>query len=191
MTSEYFERFPGATLGADVAAGTEVDPEALAEEMNPLNAGITAVHPPSLPYAGSSGWSGSEASRERAEERDSDGRTTRLQSEVERYVSRLGVPGATIAEAREAFPEHHHGSLSGTLTALHKDGRLLRLTEKRGKCSVYINPRFLLGREAVPPKTLKRVKEVVLTADMDAEYVGHLVIAALNGEPKVIVRGAE
>jgi hypothetical protein len=145
----------------------------------------------SLPYAGSSGWSGSEASRQRAEERDSSGKTALLQHQVEAYVLQTGIWGATIAEVRHMFPEHHHGGLSGTLTDLHKGGRIMRLTDKRGKCSVYVSPRFLHGREAVPPKTLTKAKDVVLTPDMDAEFIGHLVLAALDKNAKITVRMTE
>lgn len=108
------------------------------------------------PYAGTSGWSGTEASRDRALERDANGRTSATQSQVLTYVSNSGPGGATIADIRAAFPSQHHGTLSGALTALHKGGRVLRLTTRRNRCSVYIAPQFLLGRDVVPPTRIKQ-----------------------------------
>ena len=32
----------------------------------------------------------------------------------------------------------HHGSASGVLSKLHKEGRIVRLTERRGRCKVYM-----------------------------------------------------
>lgn len=142
----------------------------------------------SLPYAGTSGYSGSEASRQRAEDRDSSGKTANVQATLARFVTAGGPRGHTIKEIRNCFPDDHHGTLSGALTALHKAGRVLRLTEQRDKCSVYVAPQFLLGREAVPPKRPVQAKEILLTSDMDAEFIGHLVIAALNSHDKVVVR---
>jgi hypothetical protein len=107
---------------------------------------------PSLPYAGTSGWSGSDASRERAEERDRSGKTATTQQMILDRMTRLGPDGQTIKDLREAYRTEHHGTLSGALTALHKAGRIARLTEKRDRCSIYVAPEFVNGRETVEPK---------------------------------------
>jgi hypothetical protein len=109
-------------------------------------------HAPSLPYAGTSGYSGTEASEERARSRDANGRTATLQARVEDYISLGFGIGRTIAEIRDRFPTEHHGSLSGALTALHKAGRIQRLALQRGRCSVYVLPDYVMDRETVPPK---------------------------------------
>lgn len=147
-----------------------------------------STDPASLPYAGTSGWSGSNTSRERATERDADGRTASIQARIVDNAAHAGAFGVTIAWLRDAYPDEHHGTLSGALTALHKTGRLLRLTEKRDKCSVYVHPRFLLGREAVPPKTPKKIQEVVVDGDTDRHLLGALVAAALEEHDEVRVR---
>jgi hypothetical protein len=141
----------------------------------------------SLPYAGSSGWSGSEASRERAEDRDSTGKTALLQSQVVESVRVRGSHGMTIAELREDFRMHHHGSLSGALTVLHKAGRLARLAEKRNRCSIYVYPGYEAGRLTVAAKRQPKVAHVKITSSMDAEFIGHLVIAALNEKDRAVV----
>src|SRR5688500_698442 len=103
----------------------------------------------SLPYAGTSGWSGAEASRTRADERDSDGRTGRIQGKILRLLRMNGTWGVTIKQLRNPCPTEPHGTLSGSLTALHKSGRVARLTEQRDKCSVYVLPAYVRDREAV------------------------------------------
>jgi hypothetical protein len=102
---------------------------------------------PALTYAGTSGWSGSDASRERVYRDDRSGRTAGVQHEVLSTALRHGSIGVTIAELRDYFPQHHHGSLSSALTNLHRDGRLARLVEQRNRCSIYVVPDAVNGRE--------------------------------------------
>jgi hypothetical protein len=78
---------------------------------------------PVTPYAGTSGWSGSEASRDRAERRDHDGSTAALQTRLVVLVARTGSDGLTVDDARRVLPEHH-GSVSGALSVLHMVGRV-------------------------------------------------------------------
>jgi hypothetical protein len=105
------------------------------------------IEQPALTYAGTSGWSGSDASRERAHRDDKSGRTAGVQHEVLATALRHGSIGVTIAELRGYFPQHHHGSLSSALTNLHRDGRLARLVEQRDRCSIYVVPDAVNGRE--------------------------------------------
>lgn len=104
----------------------------------------TAV--PVKSYAGTSGWSGSETSRDRALDQDASGITAASQWAVLRLVSEAGVTGVTVAEIRQPHTDMHHGMASGALTNLHKGGHITRLTDKRGKCQVYVLPEHVNGR---------------------------------------------
>lgn len=101
--------------------------------------------PPDLPYDGSSGWSGSETSRERAEHDDSTGVTGARQRAVLSLALERGADGVTWREVAETL-DIHHGSASGALSVLHKVDRLARLSETRGKAKVYVLPEFVEGR---------------------------------------------
>lgn len=101
---------------------------------------------PILPYNGTSGWSGSETSEERARRADADGTTTKRQQETLRYLRSKGETGATWFELGEAFGLGH-GSASGVLSNLHSVGLIQRLTEKRGRSQVYVVPESVAGRE--------------------------------------------
>ena len=97
---------------------------------------------PSFPYAGSSGWSGSTASRQRAFDEDSNGTTSDRQARVLDYLYSIGKPGATWLDIASKFG-WHHGQASGVLSVLHKTGEVARLKERRNKCSVYVVPEFI------------------------------------------------
>jgi hypothetical protein len=118
---------------------------------------------PDLPYAGTSGWSGSETSRERAETADADGTTTERQQAVLRLLRERnvyadtpgnpvwtgGIGGLTWKELG-VLAGMHHGQASGALSVLHKEGRIARLTERRNRCAVYVLPEYVQGRETSP-----------------------------------------
>jgi len=141
---------------------------------------------PSLPYAGTSGFSGSEASEQATRDLDQTGRTSVIQREVRDFIAARGSAGATVVELRRFHEQWHHGRISSALTCLHKDGKILRLTAKRERASIYVAPQFLLGRDVVPPKA--PTLEVEVTEDMDIEMVGMVVYAALLRQDKIIVR---
>lgn len=101
------------------------------------------------PYAGSSGWSGSDTSYERAREADSTGATGRNQAEALRLLDRAGREGLTYQELG-ALTSWHHGQSSGVLSVLHKTGHIARLTEKRDRCKVYVAPRWVDDRPTEP-----------------------------------------
>ena len=102
---------------------------------------------PVLPYAGSSGWSGSETSRERALGQDYDGTTANRQTLVLRILwEQVKYDGITWSELSEKTG-WHHGSSSGVLSILHKEGLIARLKDRRGKCAIYVAPVFTNGRE--------------------------------------------
>ena len=107
---------------------------------------------PALPYAGTSGWSGTDTSRERATRNDANGTTLTTQKLIWDAVECSGVDGMTVADIRWQFPEKHHGTLSGALTSLHMKGQLLRLKAERLGCKIYVVPRYQSGRDIESPK---------------------------------------
>lgn len=100
-------------------------------------------------YAGTTGHSGTDTSRERVEREDNDGTTSRRQSEVWLLVSQSGLRGMTVKELREVSGLHH-GQASSALTNLHRGGALRRLTERRDRCKVYVTPPWVLSRDCEP-----------------------------------------
>ncbi len=101
---------------------------------------------PLLPYAGTSGWKGSEASRDRAYADDADGTTSLRQRTALRHVWNQEFRGLTWKELGE-IENIHAGQSSGVLSVLHKEGMIVRLKEKRNRCSIYVAPDFIRGRD--------------------------------------------
>lgn len=105
---------------------------------------------PELPYNGSSGWSGSETSKERADRADASGETANRQQTVLDMLNTRGHAGLTVKELRETTG-WHHGLASGTLSALHKAGTIQRLKgPRRTRCKVYVAVDYVAGRETEP-----------------------------------------
>lgn len=107
-----------------------------------------------LNYNGSSGWSGSETSRDRAATMDKSGITAYYQQYVLgvlKIVKHYGVTWAEVADGAKT----HHGTASSALTNLHKAGVIVRLAEKRGKSAVYVLPEFAASRDTSPYKPNK------------------------------------
>ena len=100
----------------------------------------------SLPYAGTSGWSGTNTSKERAKDRDSSGKTKDNQEYALLMILLSGIDGITWKELSE-LTGWHHGTSSGVLSVLHKAERICRLTERRDRCRVYVYTDYLNGRE--------------------------------------------
>jgi hypothetical protein len=93
-----------------------------------------------LPYAGTSGWSGSETSRERALAADSTGETQDRQKQTLLALHSAGPKGLTYQELGSTYG-WHHGKSSGVLSVLHKEGYIARLAkERRNRCAVYVLP---------------------------------------------------
>ena len=101
---------------------------------------------PELPYNGSSGWSGTDTSRERAITADSSGDTKDRQQRVISMLQNRGGHGATWKEIADRTG-WHHGTASGALSVLHKSEKIARLTQKRDKCRIYVLPEYVYGRE--------------------------------------------
>jgi len=111
---------------------------------------------PALPYAGTSGWSGSETSKKRAEKDDKDGTTSIRQRVTLMAILYSGSHGVTWKELASEN-NWHHGQASGVLSVLHKEGLVVRLKEKRLGCAVYVAPEYVAGRE-IAERTVKTCK---------------------------------
>lgn len=132
-----------------------------------------------LPYAGTSGWSGSETSKARAATDDASGRTKRRQQETLASLAQAGDLGLTYKELGEIHG-WHHGQSSGALSVLHKTGHINRLTEKRNRCKVYVLPQHANDRTIEPyggnlPTRVTNPREVVMLSEQQADVLigGH------------------
>ena len=101
---------------------------------------------PVLPYAGTSGWKGSEASRDRVIQDDRSGKTSARQVTALHRVRTQGERGLTWKELGE-IENWHAGQSSGVLSVLHKAGLIVRLMDRRSRCSIYVTPEFINNRE--------------------------------------------
>ena len=99
-----------------------------------------------FPYAGTSGWSGSETSRDRALTEDQSGISADRQKRVMNELQFAGEFGLTWKELAICF-NWHHGQASGVLSVLHKANMVARLTERRNRCAVYVLPNHVKGRQ--------------------------------------------
>ena len=111
---------------------------------------------PVLPYAGTSGWSGSETSKQRAVQNDKDGTTKKRQVETLNLILQTGYFGMTWKELSD-LTDWHHGTASGVLSVLDKHGFIVRLKETRNRCSVYVDLGFVYRR----PIAVRKVKVIV------------------------------
>ena len=107
------------------------------------------LHGMTLPYAGTEGHSESTASRDRAHSEAGDGTASARQTTILRCLQIRGERGATWNELAAAL-DLHHGQVTGSLSSLHKDGQISRLTERRGRSSIYVLPEFEDGRKTAP-----------------------------------------
>jgi hypothetical protein len=107
---------------------------------------MTQLAFPELPYNGTSGFSGSSSSEERARSQDSDGTTGKRQLAALTFLANRGIHGSTVKEFRDALGLHH-GSASGVLSVLHLTERIARLKETRNRCKVYVLPQFIDNRK--------------------------------------------
>lgn len=99
-----------------------------------------------LPFKGTSGWAGSKASQDRQMMLDTTGETGKRQAMVLSELQDAGMHGATWRDIALAL-ELHHGQASAALSVLHREGIIARLEQRRNKCSIYVLPEFVAGRE--------------------------------------------
>jgi hypothetical protein len=119
-----------------------------------------------LPYAGSSGHSGSDTSAARAEHEDSTGVTGKRQRRAMYLLDARAARGMTWSEFASA-ERLHHGQASSVLSNLHKAGRIVRLNQTRFRSKVYVLPEWVKGREVEPYRANKRHAAPAI----DAEHV--------------------
>jgi hypothetical protein len=113
-----------------------------------------------LPYAGTSGYSGSDTSEARARTEDANGATGIRQEKALKLLAQAFWTGLTWKELAEATG-WHHGQASATFSNLHKAGKIARLADVRDRCKVYVMPEFALDRpteaQGRPKVTYKQV----------------------------------
>lgn len=102
---------------------------------------------PLTPYNGTSGWSGTDTSKDRAETEDTNGTTAARQSAILHYLHLRGAEGATWKDLA-SWLRWHHGQASGALSVLHKEGLIVRLSETRNRCKVYVHPEYVHSRNS-------------------------------------------
>lgn len=127
------------------------------------------IENPILPYDGTSGWAGSPASHSRAISEDTSGTTLDRQQLTLEAVRKMGIYGMTWRELA-LKTDLHHGQASGSLSVLHRSGELVRLTNTRDRCSIYVTPDCVAGRATTPHRsvrnraerdTIERIKSLV------------------------------
>ena len=128
-----------------------LDSRGLSDE--PVTAPV--LETPVLPYAGTSGWSGSNTSYERALDNDRSGLTSKNQA---LFLQDLAKSGATGLTSREWGELHNleHQTYSSIPSVLHLGGAVVRLTERRGRHQVYVLPEYVAGRTTAPHASKKK-----------------------------------
>jgi len=139
---------------------------------------------PLLPYAGSSGWRGSEASRDRAFIEDANGTTSLRQRIALKRVWDQEFRGLTWKELGE-IENIHAGQSSGVLSVLHKEGLVVRLKERRNRCSIYVAPIYVKERE-VSPRNFNSSKDEICQ-----EILALIITGKLLGTDEEIVADIE
>lgn len=123
---------------------------------------------PLLPYAGTSGWSGSDTSHDRAVEADSNGTTTQRQRQALGTLRTAGAAGVTWKELADV-QGWHHGTASGVLSVLHKEGHIARLRDdKRHRCAVYVLPEWAGDRATVAQGRKKPAPFTLAHSELEA-----------------------
>lgn len=122
----------------------------------------------SLVYAGTSGWSGTDTSRDRALAEDAVGTTGRRQRQILRFLADRRERGASWREClddlRRNDEQVHHGGVSGALSNLHRDGRVALLSETRpgSRSKTYVLPEYVAGRETIEPRSNRSAPQTVV-----------------------------
>lgn len=101
---------------------------------------------PVMPYHGTSGLGGSDASADARRTADTNGTTSVRQRTVLTLLDEARGRGLTWRELGD-LTGWHHGTASSALSTLHKVGDIARLTITRERCSVYVALDHVNGRE--------------------------------------------
>ena len=102
-----------------------------------------------LPYNGTSGWSGSSTSYERAMSNDENGVTSKNQMLFMSDLLFCGEQGLTSREWGELHSLEHQ-TYSSIPSVLHEGGFVERLAKRRGRHEIYVLPEYVNGRETKP-----------------------------------------
>jgi hypothetical protein len=138
---------------------------------------------PELPYAGTSGYQGSDTSESRARRDDKDGTTGKRQAEVIKALKKASFRGLTWKELSEVTG-WHHGQASGALSVLHKTSQIARLADTRNRCKIYVDLLSVGGRKIEPHRGSIRVtvgnltqeKPMMTEEQAEALIAGHGVL---------------
>jgi hypothetical protein len=108
-----------------------------------------------LPYGGTSGWSGSSTSYERAISNDESGVTSKNQM---LFMSDLLFCGEQGMTSKEWGLIHNleHQTYSSIPSVLHEGGFVERLSNRRGRHEIYVLPEYVNGRETKPHRSKKQ-----------------------------------
>jgi hypothetical protein len=107
-----------------------------------------------LPYAGTSGWSGSATSYERVKTLDKSGATAKFQKMFLDDLEAAGNQGLTSREWG-LMHDFEHQTYSSVPSVLHLGGYVVRLTQRRGRHQIYVLPKWVNGRAESPHKSNK------------------------------------
>lgn len=134
---------------------------------------------PVLPYGGTSGWSGSDTSQDRATKADRDGLTGLNQKKTLSLLKLAQDKGLTWNELADTFG-WHHGTASGALSVLHKAGHIARLKERRNRCAVYVALDYINNREIEhhKPNVSSRLLVEILT-EIDNDLTSNNISVAI------------
>jgi hypothetical protein len=128
-----------------------------------VNENVFPIHPYS---DGTSGWSGSQTSKESAKRRETK------QQATHDWVLKSGFHGITDAEI-DSFTGWGHGTISACLTNLHDAGLITYLDEVRGGQSVYVALEFLGDRK---PGKRKRRRSYVSGVEDEQRRILYLLL---------------
>lgn len=89
----------------------------------------------------------------------------RTQEQLLDALAQMGHDGITNQEASNLL-DLSGGTVSGQLSLLNKEGRIIRLNDRRKNQSIYVLPRYVNGRETLPYRS-NRSKAAVAAVQSD------------------------
>lgn len=109
------------------------------------------------------GWAGSDTSMERAQREVRTGKLLSRQEQAIAFLVERTYMGATYGDLCDHFG-WHHGVASGTLSNLHRAGKVARLKVKRNQQKVYVAPSFIGGRRTEEPGRIATKRQTTCPA---------------------------
>ena len=136
-----------------------------------------------LGYGPTAGWSGSDTSRERAEEEAESGVAQARLARALELIDLAGPWGLTWRELGD-LTGWHHGQSSGALSNLHKLGQVCRLRDARDRCKPYVTAAHVGGREVEPFGRQAPLPDPVLTSALERARGLHRVQGGPLAQPQ-------